>query len=292
MCCRCGSAVSYRAYDFGNVLRPVTFSDVNQNIPAVSGLLWTPVFVEFLDARRHARLLQPGQRRDRQFHADQVLLRQCRTSTTAIARAASRPASTRRCSTATTSTSAKIGTNWTCSARTTIPGSSASACGDRPASSSRQEHHRGRHRRLLPVRFTTCGLPASTRAFPNSSISIFYQFGANTSQTLPITQYYGGGITGFGLIGEPCPRFDGHGRRAVATEPEHFPATERADVPGLLSGAFVRFDLPAADGYLHPDAGRCRRHCRARWRRHCASPCSSRCVPTMWTAHAGQRMET
>src|SRR5262249_19773130 len=33
------------SYDFGNVLRPVALSDVNQNIPAVSGLLWTPIFV-------------------------------------------------------------------------------------------------------------------------------------------------------------------------------------------------------------------------------------------------------
>jgi porin len=36
---------------------------------------------------------------------------------------------------------------------------------------------------------------------PNSSISIFYQLGANDSQTMLVTQYYGAGITGFGLIG-------------------------------------------------------------------------------------------
>ena len=28
--------------DFGNVMRPVTFEDETQNIPAVSGLLWSP----------------------------------------------------------------------------------------------------------------------------------------------------------------------------------------------------------------------------------------------------------
>ena len=32
-------------YDFGNVLRPVALSDSNQNIPAISGLLWSPIFV-------------------------------------------------------------------------------------------------------------------------------------------------------------------------------------------------------------------------------------------------------
>jgi len=37
---------------------------------------------------------------------------------------------------------------------------------------------------------------------PNSSISAFYQFGASNSQTLPVNQYYGAGLTGFGLIGD------------------------------------------------------------------------------------------
>jgi porin len=37
---------------------------------------------------------------------------------------------------------------------------------------------------------------------PTSSISTFYQFGVNNSQTLPITQYYGAGLTAFGLIGD------------------------------------------------------------------------------------------
>jgi len=36
----------------------------------------------------------------------------------------------------------------------------------------------------------------------NSSISVFYQFGANASQTLPITQYYGAGLTAFSPFGD------------------------------------------------------------------------------------------
>ena len=32
-------------YDFGNVLRPVALVDANQNIPALSGLLWSPIFL-------------------------------------------------------------------------------------------------------------------------------------------------------------------------------------------------------------------------------------------------------
>ena len=38
-------------------------------------------------------------------------------------------------------------------------------------------------------------------AVKNSSVSAFYQVGANNSQTMPMTQYYGAGVTGFGLIG-------------------------------------------------------------------------------------------
>ena len=36
---------------------------------------------------------------------------------------------------------------------------------------------------------------------PSSAITMFYQFGANSSETRPIRQYYGAGMTGFGLIG-------------------------------------------------------------------------------------------
>jgi porin len=36
---------------------------------------------------------------------------------------------------------------------------------------------------------------------PSSGVSTFFQFGASNSQTSPINQYYGAGVTGFGLIG-------------------------------------------------------------------------------------------
>jgi porin len=37
---------------------------------------------------------------------------------------------------------------------------------------------------------------------PSSAITSFYQFGFNSSQTLPMREYYGVGMTAFGLIGD------------------------------------------------------------------------------------------
>lgn len=44
----------------------------------------------------------------------------------------------------------------------------------------------------------------------DSSISLFYQFGINSSETLPVNQYFGVGFTGFGLVrGRPGDSFGG-----------------------------------------------------------------------------------
>ena len=48
-----------------------------------------------------------------------------------------------------------------------------------------------------------------------------------------MSQYYGGGITGFGLIGSRASDSMGFGVGLSKTEPEPIPAAERADVPGL-----------------------------------------------------------
>ena len=45
---------SLPTYDFGNVLRPVALADPDQNIPAVSGLLWSPIFAQPLDDQRRS----------------------------------------------------------------------------------------------------------------------------------------------------------------------------------------------------------------------------------------------
>jgi porin len=55
-----------------------------------------------------------------------------------------------------------------------------------------------------------------------SSVSVFYQFGVNDSQTLPINQYYGAGVTGFGLIGNRERDSTGFGVGVSRTNPNLF----------------------------------------------------------------------
>jgi porin len=55
-----------------------------------------------------------------------------------------------------------------------------------------------------------------------SSVSIFYQFGVNNSQTLPINQYYGAGVTGFALFGDRPRDSMGFGVGVSRTNPNLF----------------------------------------------------------------------
>ena len=52
---------------------------------------------------------------------------------------------------------------------------------------SAPRHQPGRHRRLLSVRLATRRISREP-GVKNSSVSAFYQVGANNSQTMPITQ--------------------------------------------------------------------------------------------------------
>jgi porin len=57
---------------------------------------------------------------------------------------------------------------------------------------------------------------------PASSVSVFYQLGVNDSQTLPINQYYGAGLTAFGLIGDRERDSMGFGVGVSRTNPNLF----------------------------------------------------------------------
>ncbi|HEY2873241.1 MAG TPA: carbohydrate porin, partial [Reyranella sp.] len=69
---------------------------------------------------------------------------------------------------------------------------------------------------------------------------VFYQFGVNDSQTLPINQYYGAGVTGFGLIGNRERDSMGFGVGVSRTKPEPVRPSDRGDPAGLSPGASVR----------------------------------------------------
>lgn len=187
------------SYDFGNVLRPVALSDNSQNIPAISGLLWSPVFVNASMIGAMMGYYNP---------ANGVTINFTPTKTFYVNLGVYDGNRARGVQTGLNPPMfngywfniAEVGVNW-------LLGE-----GEHPG-----QFGVGLWRQtgvLTHGAITEDGtggfyLFGSQRvayrvnpSVPHSSISMFYQVGANASQTLPITQYYGAGITGFGLIGE------------------------------------------------------------------------------------------
>ena len=87
----------------------------------------------------------------------------------------------------------------------------------------------------------------------DASVSVFYQFGVNNSETLPVNQYFGDGLrthpppaVGLGWLW--------HG--VVVAESEFVRPFERVDVPGILSGAHLWRCIFPAHVFLHSDARR------------------------------------
>ncbi|MPZ36148.1 MAG: porin [Rhodospirillales bacterium] len=186
------------SYDFGNVLRPVALADVNQNIPAVSGLLWSPVFVNASMIGAMMGYYNP---------ANGVTVNFTPTKSFYVNVGFYDGNRARGIQTGLNAPMfngywfniGEIGVNY-------LLGE-----GNHPG-----QFGIGLWRQTGVLSFKnitedgTGGfyLFGSQRAaqrvnpgVPNSSISVFYQLGTNASQTLPMTQYYGAGITGFGLIG-------------------------------------------------------------------------------------------
>ena len=82
---------------------------------------------------------------------------------------------------------------------------------------------------------------------PNSSVSIFYQYGSNDSLTLPVNRYYSVGITGFGLIGGRTRDSIGAGIALSQLNPNLF--TGRTDE--LMIQAYYQAHLHGS-AYLQP----------------------------------------
>jgi porin len=190
---------SLPSYDFGNVLRPVTLADVNQNIPALSGLLWSPIFVNssmigvMMGYYNPANGVTVNFAPTKSFYVNVGFYDGNRGNGTQTG--INPPMFNGYWFNI-----GEVGANW-------LLGE-----GNHPG-----QFAVGLWRQTGVLRFhgiTEDGtggfyLFGSQRVaygvnsrVPNSSVSVFYQVGANASQTLPMSQYYGAGVTAFGLIGE------------------------------------------------------------------------------------------
>jgi porin len=190
---------SLPSYDFGNVLRPVILADGNQNIPAVSGLIWSPIFVNASMIGAMMGFYNPGNgvtinfTPSKSFYVNLGVYDGNRAR--GIQTGVNPPLFNGYYFNI-----AEVGIDWLLG----------------------EGGHPGqfgiglwRQTGLLSVQGITEDGTGGFYLFgsqrvayrvnprvPNSSISIFYQFGANASQTLPMSQYYGVGATAFGLIAD------------------------------------------------------------------------------------------
>ena len=184
--------------DFNNVLRPVTFTDSSQNIPAVSGLLYSTVFVNGAILGAIPGYYNSGDGVTVNFTPTKSFYLNLGAYASNLARGQQTGQSPPHFN-GYWFNIGEIGTTW--------------LLGD--------GHHPGQfgiglwHQTgvLTAKGVTQDGtggfyMFASQRlahginpAVPSSGITSFVQFGANNSQTMPINQYYGAGLTGFGLVG-------------------------------------------------------------------------------------------
>lgn len=184
-------------YDFGNVLRPVVMSDANQNIPAVSGLLWTPIFVNASMIGAMMGYYNPGNGVTVNFTPSSSFYLNIGVYDGNRARGVQTGVSPPQFN-GYWFNIAEVGVDWQIG-----PGGHPGQLGiglwrqtGELAVQGVTENGTGGFYLFGSQRIVR----AVHSAAPDSSISVFFQFGANASVTLPITQYYGIGATFFGLI--------------------------------------------------------------------------------------------
>jgi len=186
-------------YDFGNVLRPVALGDPNQNIPAVSGLLWTPVFVNgamigaMMGYYNPANGVTVNFSPSKSFYVNLGVYDGNRAIN--VQTGLNPPIFNGY-----RFNIGEVGINWLLG-EGNHPGQFGIGLwrqtGILSGGGTTEDGTGG---------FYLFGSQRVARAInpkvDNSSISVFYQFGANASQTLPITQYYGAGLTAFSPFGD------------------------------------------------------------------------------------------
>lgn len=189
---------SLPTYDFGNVLRPVTLADANQNIPSVSGLLWSPVFVNasmigaMMGYYNPANGVTVNFTPTRSFYVNLGVYDGNRAR--GIQTGLHPPTFNGYWFNI-----GEIGVNWLLG-EGNHPGQFAIGMWRQTGVLSfrgiTEDGTGGFY--LFGSQRVAYDINSSV---PKSSVSVFYQVGANASQTLPIREYYGAGVTGFGLIG-------------------------------------------------------------------------------------------
>lgn len=184
-------------YDFGNVLRPVKFVDDTQNIPAVSGLLFTPVFVNTSMLVAMPGYYNPGNGVTVNFTPGKSFYLNLGAYDGNNARGIQSGLNPPMFN-GYWFTIGEIGTNWVLG-DSNHPGQLGLGLwrqtGQITGAGVTEDGFGGFY--AFASQRVASGVNA---AVPKSSVSVFLQVGANSSRTLPVQQYYGGGITGFGLI--------------------------------------------------------------------------------------------
>jgi porin len=185
--------------DFGNVLRPLILSDPNQNIPSVSGLLYSTVFVNGSLLGALPGYYNPGDGVTVNFTPNTSFYLNVGGYDGNLARGI-QTGLTGPLFNGYYFTIAEMGFGWLLG-EGKHPGNFGIGLWREFGELSGphgivQDGTGGVY--LFGAQRVAYGLNPRVTA---SSISVFYQFGVNDSQTLPVNQYYGAGITGFGLIG-------------------------------------------------------------------------------------------
>lgn len=185
-------------YDFGNVARPVKLDDDAQNIPAVSSLLMVPLFVNGSILGAMPGYYNPGNGVTVNFAPVHDFYLNVGVYDGNLARGVQTGIMPPQFN-GYMFNIAEIGTNWLLG-EGRHPGQFGIGLwrqtGVLTARGVSQDGTGGVY--LFASQRVAYGL---NPAVEKSSISIFGQFGVNDSQTLPVTQYYGAGITAFGLVG-------------------------------------------------------------------------------------------
>ena len=234
---------SLPSFDFGNVVRPVEEDDESQNIPMVTGLLYSPVFVNASMLTAMYGYYNPANGVTVNFTPNKSFYLNVGVYEGNRARGIQTGINPPMFN-GYWFNIAEIGTNWLLGEER-HPGQFGVGLwrqtGELSAAGVTQDGTGGVY------------LWGSQRVayrvnpgVPNSSVSIFYQFGVNQSATLPMTQYYGAGITGFGLIGERAQDSMGLGIAIAKLNPILFERSHE-----VMIQAYYQVHLFAAT-YLQP----------------------------------------